>query len=220
MLAYRAAKVAALTLFAVTAIAVAACGGGGSSSPAPASTATPSPSPMPTSGQATVTINSAQSSTATFGPIAGGDSGSITFPPGSNPATISLGFTTTEPLGLPLVQSVRRAPQTIGGQGLSVLAYVAVTPNTTVSFAATPSFTLTLPVPATNLGVFAYIAAFDPANADLGWQLGPGPAIGTQNTLSFTGLPAALTLTGGVTYDFAYITVAAPLLVGGRHSGG
>jgi len=206
----RCGRIVAYGLFVLMTALVVSCGGKGSTAVPPP---TPSPSPTPTSGQATVTISTVNSTTATFAPIAGGDSASITFAPGTNPATLAVGFTLTEPPGVPIVQNVRRLPQRINGTGLSVLAYITVTPNTMVSFIATPSFTLTLPGSATNLGTFAYVASFDPNDPSLGWQLGPGPAMASSNTLAFTGKPAALTLIGNDTYDFAFFSVTTPLLV-------
>jgi hypothetical protein len=200
----------------LTVIALAACGGGGGYSasgaaPAPpAPTATPVPTALPSSAPGTLTVSTTNSAAASLGPTASGYTGSITVPPGSNAAILTVGVSDTQPAGTPVVQNARRMPKTIGGQGLTVLTYVTVTPNTTVSFASSPAFTVTLPALPTRQ-TFSYVAGYDPANAALGWQVLSAPAGESGTLLTFPTTPSTATLTGGVTYDFALFSVDAPL---------
>jgi hypothetical protein len=199
----------------LTVIALAACGGGGGYSgagaaPAPLQTASPVPTAPPSSAPGTLTVSTTNSAAASLGPTAGGYTGSITVPPGSNAAILTVGVSDTQPAGTPVVQSARRMPKTIGGQGLTVLTYVTVTPNTAVSFASSPAFTVTLPALPTRQ-TFSYVAGYDPANAALGWQVLSAPAGESGTLLTFPTTPSTATLTGGVTYDFALFSVDAPL---------
>jgi hypothetical protein len=198
----------------LTVVALAACGGGGGSAsgaaPAPLQTASPAPTAPPSSAPGTLSVSTVNPASASLGPTTGGYSGSITVPPGSNAAVLTVSVSDTQPAGTPVVQSARRMPKTIGGQGLTVLAYVTVTPNTTVSFASSPAFTVTLPALPTRQ-TFSYVAAYDPTNAALGWQVLGAPAAESGTLLTFPTTPSSATLTGGVTYDFAAFSVDAPL---------
>jgi hypothetical protein len=203
------------TLLAMTALFAACGGGGGYAAPgapsAPLQTASPAPTAPPQGGPGTLTVSTANPASASLGPTADGYSGSITVPPGSTAAILTVGFSSTQPAGTPVVQSARRLPKAIGGQGLSVLTFVTVTPNTTVSFAASPAFTVTLPALPTRQ-TFSYIAGYDPSNAAQGWQvLSTNPAMESGTLLTFPGTPSNATLTGGVTYDFAVFSVDVQL---------
>ena len=196
-------------------IALAACGGGGGYSAGGAAAAPqPTASPVPTSAPpapGTLSVSTSTPATGTLGPTPDGYSGSITVPPGSNAATLTVGFSTTQPSGTPTVQSARRVPKAIGGQGLSVLTFVTVTPNTTVSFTASPAFTVTTPALPTRQ-TFSYVAGYDPTHASQGWQvLSTSPAAESGTLLTFPGTPSNATLTAGVTYDYVVFSVDAQL---------
>lgn len=201
------------------AIALTGCGGGGSISSAPAapSVAPPTTSStpgIPTSLSQTVRLGLAQ--TVTFGPIASGASGTVAFPVtsiGQGAVTISL--QSALPPNVPAPTSITRRSistkvrSTSLGASFTPLAYIIVTPSSAMAFASTPAFTFTFP--AGVLTGYASLAAFDPANANLGWNILTGPiaASGTSVTLPGAVQTPPLALTAKSAYVFAIIENAA-----------
>ena len=204
------------------AISLSACGGGGSSVPPmqalPAVPTTPPVTGPPASLMQTVTLGAAQ--TFTFGQIASGASGSISFPAtnfGQSPATISL--QSTLPASVPAPSLIHRhassagghVPETLGG-AVTPLAYVVVNPSKAVSFNATPGLTFSFPAGA--LSGFAYLAFFDPVNPQLGWNFigGAVPATGTSVTFApqLNNAPP-LVLSANSAYVFAIVANSSAL---------
>src|ERR1700676_2050400 len=100
--------------------AFAACGGGGGGGgggPVPGGGgggATPTPTPVPvTTSSGSVTTSTTQSQTGSFGPVAGGYTGTITVPAASVVTTINATFSTTQASG-PALATMQRRPQNIG----------------------------------------------------------------------------------------------------------
>jgi hypothetical protein len=193
------------------ALVIAGCGGGGGggSSTPPPPPATPSPTPtLPPSSSGTLTVSTGSPSSATFGPVAGGYSGTITVPAASAIATLSATFSSSAVSGLPQPQNTHGLPATIGASGIVPIAYITVTSNVAVTFAALPSFTLTTSgAPPAN----AYVAEYDPTNAAAGWTTILGPAAAGGTVLTFTGGPPPLTLAANKTYAFMIFSVPQPL---------
>jgi hypothetical protein len=199
--------------FTLLAVFIVGCNGGSSTVPpfGSGSTATPSPTPLPASTSATLSVGTSAAS-ASLGPVLGGYSGSITFPPASNTATLMLTLDATQPGGTPTVQTVKRRAQTIGGAGIAPIAFMTITSNVVVTFGATPGFSFTLPAGASGLGQISYVALYDPtANPQPSWTTFEGPGTVSGNVITFTGSTANLQLKAGVTYDIALFTVTSPL---------
>ena len=170
---------------AAASVSLAACGGGGGGGHVGPPT-NPTPTPTPTNSQSlSIPVSSTASEPTTLGPLAAGYSGTITMPPTSVTTTLSATFTTQQPNGTPTVQSVHRRAQNIGVSGIDPLVYLAFTPSTTLSFTASPAFSLTIPASVAQSEPYLYIAFYDPTTPSAGWNtiLGPGTLSGT--TVSF-----------------------------------
>lgn len=175
-------------------------------------------SPPPAAITQTVMLGLAQ--VVTFGQIASGISGSVSFPAttsGEGSASISL--QSTLPAGVPVPQSVgrrtasraERSPEDIGAL-VTPLAYIVVDASSALTFRATPGLTFTFP--AGVLKGYAYLAFFDPNNPGLGWNAiaGPVPAAATSLTLpSAIDASPALALGPGTPYIFAIVENGAVL---------
>jgi len=192
-------------------------GGGGSSTLPPGAAPTPSPAPtatpLPGSSTASIAVSAGSPASATFGPVTGGFSGTVTLPAASASSTLTATFLpgTSAPPGSPAIQNLRRRPANIGAQNIQAIAFITVTPSVTVSFPKTPDFTFTAPFAVAQLGAFAYVAEFDPTQSAKGWTTIEGPAAASGNTLTFTGTLPALTLQAGNTYEFLLFSVASAL---------
>src|SRR5665213_1349988 len=192
-------------------------GGGGSSTLPPGAAPTPSPAPtatpLPGSSTASIAVSAGSPASATFGPVTGGFSGTVTLPAASASSTLTATFLpgTSAPPGSPAIQNLRRRPANIGAQNIQAIAFITVTPSVTVSFPKTPDFTFTAPFAVAQLGAFAYVAEFDPTQSAKGWTTIEGPAAASGNTLTFTGTLPARTLQAGNTYEFLLFSVASAL---------
>jgi hypothetical protein len=147
---------------------------------------------------------------STFGPIAGGYSGTVSVPTATASATVTVTFTLGAPSGVPQVQSDKRVPSAIGATGITPVGYVTVIASANAGFGHAPSITVTGPgsiVP--NLSYYA--ALYDPT-ATAGWALlGPTTTNGTT-TFTFDGSATPpLNLTANRTYAFALFGVPQPL---------
>jgi streptogramin lyase len=180
------------------AVSISACSGGIGSSAAqppggtvaPLAAAIPARAALPTGISQTVRLGLEQ--TLTFGEIASGASGSVTFPAtatGAGDATVTLQGTL--PAGVPTPK-------------LSPLAYLVVDASSALSFRATPAFTFSFPA-GTPAG-YAYLALFDPSNRGLGWTTiaGPSQTNGSAYTLpSQSDASPALSFAPKQRYTFA-----------------
>lgn len=203
---------------------LAACGGGGGAGPTDAPgrggfvPPPPSSTPVPTVPQTqTMSVSFGTSgTTATFPAIASGASGSITFPAASQGSAVGmLTLQSTLPAGAPVPQSryIRGLTQrdSLGGN-VNAIAYISMTVNSNVSFGATPTFSMNFP--AGTLSGYAYVAFYNPANANAGWTSILGPVKASGTTLAFTpGAPIspALALTPNSTYTYAIVETGTPL---------
>jgi len=188
-------------------------GGGGGGGPTP----TPTPaSTLPPSSSGSLTTSTTQAQTGTFGPVAGGYSGTITVPAASIATTIGATFTTTQPSGPPTLAAIQRRPQNIGASPITPIAYLAVTSAATVTFPQAPSFTIVFPFAVTSaMGATSYVALYDPTKPSSGWTTIEGPATASGSTLTFNGTfngaTAPLTLTANVTYTFVLFSLTSAL---------
>jgi hypothetical protein len=205
---------------AVVTAALAACGGGGGGSipsGGGGGGATPSPTPsLPSSSSATISSSTTQTQSGSFGPVAGGYSGSLTIPAANVATSLNATFTTTQPAAAPAPATLRRRPQNIGASPISALAFVSVTSAATVTFPQAPSFSITLPFSVTPaIGATSYVAFYDTSKPQLGWNTIEGPSTVSGNTLSFNGTfggtVAPLTLTANQPAYFLLFTVASAL---------
>jgi hypothetical protein len=196
---------------------LAGCGGGGSSSsgppPVPATPTPPGATPIPTatplpgSSSATVAVSPTIPSSGSFGPVAGGYSGTLTLPAANAAAMLTATFLTSQPAGTPTIQNLKRRPLNIGAGPIQAIAFVTVSVSQTVTFPKTPDFTFTAPFSVAQLGAFAYVAEYDPTNAAAGWTTIEGPGAPSGNTLTFVGAPPPITLAAGGTYGFLLFSV-------------
>jgi hypothetical protein len=178
--------------------------GGGSTRLAPPIVGGPTPTPtpaviLPATSSASVVVGPSPV-TASFGPISGGVSATVTFPATtSGTATLSMVFSTS-PSPAPAVQSGLRRPLDVCSMcQITGIAYLSVSSSSNASFLTTPTFTFSFlePVPA---GTQAYIG-FCPTNCTVGqWAavLGPVTIGGSTSTATFPGanLPATFTAPG------------------------
>ena len=195
----------------IAAAAVAACGGGGggtSSTPVvqtsiTAAPATPVPTPTPTASPAPLASTSASASVTAAGgsvaftaPIGAGYTSNVTFGAGASAsATISGTFETTAS-GAPAVASVKRLPKTIGAT-VTPLVFFVLSTNTTLTFPATPAFTVTLPAAVTfPAGTSFYLAEYD-ATSTSGWNVFVGPATVSGSIVTFAPTANAVTFSSG-----------------------
>ena len=194
---------------ATLSIALASCGGGGGGGGAtavPANVPTATPAPV-TSQSQQLSLSTTSSQAASYSVT--GYSSVVTIPAGNVSTTLSTTFSSAQPANTPTIQNLQRRPQKIGAGPIGAIAFFCITPAATVSLAAFPSFTLTLP--STINGSFAYIAFYDPANGSAGWSTIEGPASGTGSTLGFGGTSPGPALQGGQTYCFLFFTLASAL---------
>jgi subtilisin family serine protease len=200
-------------LLTAASIVLTSCGGGGgggstlpASTPAATATATPTPAPVTSQSQA-VSLSTTSSEAAAYS--ISGYSSIATIPAGNIATTLSTTFSSAQPAGTPTIQNLRRRPQNIGASPIGSLAYLCITPAATVSLAAFPSFTLT--IPSIINGGFAYVAFYDPTTKSAGWNTIEGPASGTGLTLGFSGSAPGPALQAGQTYCFLFFTLASAL---------
>lgn len=195
---------ALLTTLSVVLSACGGGGGGGGSSVAPA--VNPTATPV-TSQSQNVNLSTTGSQAASYS--VNGYSSVATIPAGSVATSLSTTFSTSQPGSTPAIQSLTRRPQNIGASPIGAIAFLCIAPTATVTLAAYPSFTLTLP--SSINGAFAYVAYYDPTNPTAGWTTIEGPASGSGLTLGFTGSAPGPTLQGGSTYCFLFFTLASAL---------
>lgn len=186
--------------------------GGGGGIPPTQPTATPVPTAPPSSAPGTLSVSTSSPASTVLGSTTDGYTGTISVPAGSNATMMTVGLTSTLPAGTPVVQTIRRMTKDLApGQNLTVRTYITMTATTSVSFPATPAFTLTLPALPTRQE-FDYIAAYDPTHASLGWQILNDVAASESGALmSFPAATANMSFVSGITYDFAVVAVNAPL---------
>jgi len=210
--------VRSILLFAGAAVAatLVACGGGGGGGASGGITPVePTPTPMPTatlpaSITHTVTLGSPQ--TISFGQIASGASGSVSFPAAvSGSASTTITLQSSLPNGAPVPQSKNvRRPESLGAT-VTPLVYIVVTPTSALTFGANPGFTFTFPVG--TLQGYAYVAFYDPTHASLGWNTIAGPiqTSGTSVTFPSEALTPPLTLAAANASIFAIVENGTPL---------
>lgn len=193
----------------VLSVALAQCTtstGPGNISPRP-----PTSAPLPASTSTVVTVG-ASSVAGALGPVLGGFSSSFTVPPASGAASVTFTLSATQPGGSPVVQSIRRSPQTIGGTGTTPVVFMTLTSTVTVTLGATPAYSFTVPAGTITAGEISYLAVYDPtANPQTGWSTFAGPGTVSGNTVTFTGTAGSDQLTAGVTYDIVLFTVTSAL---------
>lgn len=226
----RVIKIFAIGWAAFLLAALCGCGGGGGGSIAPATTATATPTAPsltvtvtgPTATPSPASTTTPPSATAAVGPAAqsvtvvnqsNSDASSIVgFPQTtSGSGSITLAESSAILAGAPVPQSLRRVPAAIGG-ALYPVAYLSLTPSTTVSFAATPSFVFNLGiVPAIVLNASYYLGLYDSSNPAAGWTTVAGPALLSGSKVTFPSLAQQLTLKTGVSYLYAVFATAQAL---------
>jgi virginiamycin B lyase len=202
---------------------VAGCNGGNATAP-PFNSGVAAPT-FPPSTIASVTVGAAPAS-ATFGPIAGGLAATIGFPATtSGSGTLSMSFGSV-PSPAPAIQNIRRLPRDTGATGITGIAYVTVTPSTTTTFPASPTFTFVLSGASTiPSGSQAYIAIYVPSNVTAyensdppgTWSalLGPVTIGGNVTTWTFPSASVPLILQAGMPYVFGLFTATgAPITPG------
>jgi hypothetical protein len=163
------------------------------------------PTPAATS---TITLSAgATAQSKTFSPIASGLGGTMAVPAttgGTGTATATLA--TTNPSGVPAVQSTNRIPASIGIT-LTPLAYVTVTASATLTFPTFPAFTFVFPAGTTYpSGTSLYLGQYN-ASAG-GWSTLAGPATVTGTTVSFAAIPGPAVFLAGATQTFALFSTS------------
>jgi hypothetical protein len=148
---------------------------------------------------------------ATFPAIASGLSGQITLPPAtSGTGTASATLSTTNPSGVPAVQSVSRLPASIGVT-LTPLAYVTLVTSATVTFATYPALAFAFPAGTTfPSGTSLYLGQYITAQG--GWVSLAGPAVVNGTTVSFATIPGPITFPGGQTQTFALFSTKSSVV--------
>ena len=201
---------------------IAGCNGGSSTpppfntgvfapTPTPTPTATPVPNPATASG--TLTTSKTQSTSLALGPIGPGDVGTISFSTTSVVTHQGLVFSLTQPGGSPVLASMRRRPQNIGGASISGFGFFTMTPDVTVT-CPIPGLAMTFPAGATiPPAASSYVAMYDPNNAGAGWTTVSGPGTALGNTISWSPSSAAWTFVAATTYQFALFTTTSSLAV-------
>ncbi len=195
-------------LSAAAAALLASCGGGGGGTGTPP-VVNATASALPVSSSATIAAG-ATSQTAVLATIAAGYGATLSLPGASAGAgSVALAFALTPPTGFATIQSSIRRPAAIGGT-LTPVVYLSFTPSATISFAATPAFTFTLPAGAISSGSY-YVGLFDPTTA-AGWVTLLGPDSASQNTVSFSAGQRSETFVAGATYVFALFATSQALV--------
>jgi subtilisin family serine protease len=199
-------------LLVSTSVVLAACGGGGGGSSSVPSTTTPTPvataTPVTTASE-TVTTSTTLPQTATY--TTSTYSGSATIPAASTATSLITTFTTTQPSGTPTIQNLARRPAAIGASPIGSLAFVCMTPASSVEIGTYPSFTLTVPSAQASSINFAYVAYYDPTNTAAGWTTIEGPATKAGNVLSFASTSWGEPLQSGKQYCFLIFTLQSAL---------
>lgn len=208
--------------------ALAACGGKGSgvspsasstaaagATAAASATATASATAAPTSAAATTATAGTTPATLLLGALSNGTTGAITLPATtSRTGSISGQLSATAPSGPPALSSADRLIEAIGTTQLTGLAYIRFTPTSSVTFASTPTFALTLGSGTTlAAGAKVYVALYDPTNASAGWNTYLGPATVTGQEVTFAPIARSVTFNAGVAYVFAVFTTSASVTV-------
>ena len=181
-------------------VVLSACGGGSApSAPAP----TPSPTPSFTvSTFASGTVGPAGPTPLQFPSIAGSISGTVTLPPATATATVSMTFSNAARTGLPAVQV---------GAPVTVLAYMTATSSATTHFATSIGVSVAIPG-VTIVSGNQYLLLSDPTNPAAGWIAISGA--GSPSTGPLEGEnKGALTLQQGVPYDLVLVTTQGTLTV-------
>ena len=167
-----------------------ACGGGGGSNPVPQ--VSPSPQPSPTTGPIGVGLTVGVASGATGSFIAGAANVTVTVP-GSliGSGAVNAVGSTSLPLNSPAITT-----------GLSTQICVAIAaPNTSMQFATSPAFSITLPASVSTAGEKFFLAYWTPARP-IGWTQPYGPqATVNGQTLTFAGA-SYFNLTQGLAGNF------------------
>jgi hypothetical protein len=180
----------ALAAFVLAAM-TAGCGGGSSSVPSAGA---------PSSGSSTVSLSGAAGTPETFAlPSEGGYSGTIALTSATTVSGVTLDLVTaaTPPGGAP-------APSGTG----QALVFVGVTASSTVSLAAMPAFTFTVPESALQSARRSQqsnselsLSLFDPTNPTAGYQSG-GTCSQSSTTVTCVGTNASFTLSAQQQYVF------------------
>jgi hypothetical protein len=168
--------------------------------------------PPTTSATSTVNLSAGPTAqTASFAAIASGLSGQIALPPataGTGTATATL--STTNPSGVPAVQSVSRLPASIGVT-LTPLAYVTMVTSAALTFATYPAFTFVFPAGTTfPSGTSLFLAQF--VTAQGGWVSVAGPAAVNGTTVTFATIPGPITFPAGQTQTFALFSTTSSVV--------
>ncbi|GAC1388630.1 MAG: hypothetical protein NVSMB31_02930 [Vulcanimicrobiaceae bacterium] len=158
---------------------------------------TPTP---PSTASSSITVGAA-ASTAPI-PAVGSISGSISLPAATTGAGATIAATSSlnPPASLPALQAHLRAAL----DTTTVYVYESFTPSATITFASTPTFSITLPA-GTNMSQSFFIAVYN-----AGWDKVHAQA-GTVSglTVTFPSQATSLTLQAGTTYYFALYGVLA-----------
>jgi subtilisin family serine protease len=198
-----------------------ACGGGGGGGSAPSAAGvtvpqtTPTPSFTPTTSPALTTVGvtaGATATTATFGTIFNGFSGSVALPAttsGSGTANLTLDI--ANPNGGAGVSSSTRLPKSIGGT-LTPLVYVSLASSVNLTFANWPTFTFVFPSGVTVAAGTNIYLAYNPGDAAGNWSTLAGPVALTGSTVTLAPAPGPVTFLAGTTYAFALITTGQVLV--------
>jgi hypothetical protein len=193
---------------AFLALGAVGCGGSGNALAPTTQIATPSPTPLPVSEtQSVVDTNSGVQ--VTFGTIASGVSGFVLIQSALTLANapIAVVFSSALPAGIPAVQSTLRGSEDIGAT-ISTLAFFSITPSASMSFIATPIFSLSS-VAAFPTTSRYYVGVYDSLN---GWTLLLGPAyFPNPNTLQLAASPISAMFTTGTTYTYVVFSAQAQL---------
>lgn len=185
-------------------IFVAACGGGGGGTSAGAGSV---PVPVPTANSASSTISVAATASTPAIPAVGNISGTVSLPAASAGAGTSVAVTSSlvPPASVVALSSALRAPQDV----VTPYLYEALTFSSSVTFSATPGFSITLPA-GTNMTQNFYAAQFaagawDKIHAQLG-VVTPG-----STTVVFAGSASPVTIPAGTLYFAFYgVVVSTP----------
>lgn len=196
--------------FFIAVAIVVLCGCGGGSAPnAPA----PTPSPTPSFTVVTFasgTVGPAAPTPVQFPSIGSTISGTITLPPATATAIVSMSISNSARTGLPAVQSLGRRARTLGVP-VSVLAYLTATSSATTHFATSIGMIVSIPGVALVAGN-QYVLLSDPTNPAAGWIAISGP--GSPSTGPLEGEnKGAITLQQGVQYDLVLVTTQGTLSV-------
>ena len=172
-------------------------------------TAPPTVTATQTPAGTTYTV-SATGGTITPPPVAG-VTASITMPGASSGSGTILTITSgATPLpGIPTPTALTRKPKALG-PGITTIAIYAISSGANVTFAAFPSFTLTLPSTVNTTGQQFFLGLFDSTKPAQGYTSIAGPFAASGSTLTITGPSSAFSVLAGATYVFVIYGSAAP----------